>query len=64
MEISKPEGGQFETELKLAGLFVDTAKTYVQLSTGALVLSITFLHEILGIPQGRKVPTDWWLILS
>ncbi len=64
MEASEQRSDEFEREYKLAGLFIENAKTYVQLSTGALVLQITFLHEILGIPQGQKIPADWLLILS
>jgi hypothetical protein len=64
MGTSGPHSDEFDREYKLAGLFIENAKTYLQLSTGALVLSVTFLHEILGVPQGQKVPTDWLLMLS
>lgn len=62
MEAPKREGDDFDREYKVMGLFIVNAKTYVQLSTGALFLSVTFLHEILGIPSEHKLPTDWWLI--
>ena len=55
---------EFERECKVMELYTENAKTYVQLSVGALVLSITFLHEVLGIPKEQRVQTDWWLILS
>ena len=54
----------FDREFKVMGVFIDNAKTYVQLSAGALLLSITFLHEILGASKDQKLPTDFWLILS
>lgn len=58
------ENGGFAEDSKIMELFIDNAKTYVQLSAGALVLSITFLHEIVGIAKDAKVPTDRWLIIS
>jgi len=64
MDTTKRESNMFETEYKVMGVFIENAKTYVQLSAGALLLSVTFLHEILGIPREAKLPTDCWLILS
>ena len=58
------EKSGFNEESKIMELFIDNAKTYVQLSAGALVLSITFLHEIAGVAEGTKVPTDVWLVVS
>ena len=58
------EKGGFTEESKIMELFIDNAKTYVQLSAGALVLSITFLHEIAGVAKDTKVPTDFWLVVS
>ncbi len=37
---------QFQGELRSVGLFIDNAKTYIQLSTGALLLSVTFSKSI------------------
>ena len=54
----------FERECKIMAMFIDNAKSYVQLSAGALLLTITFLHEILGIPKEPKLPTDCWLVIS
>lgn len=54
----------FTEESKIMELFIDNAKTYVQLSAGALVLSITFLHEIAGVAKDTKVPTDFWLVVA
>ncbi len=45
-----------EDEAKIMNLFIDNAKTYVQLSIGALVLSVTFLRDVLGAPEGKRLP--------
>ena len=45
-------------------LFIENAKTYVQLSGAALLLSVTFLREIVGIPKDQSLPMDEWLIAS
>lgn len=43
-------------------LFIESAKTFVQLSTGALVFSITFYREVLG--GGNYEPLKWsWISL-
>ena len=39
---------QLQGELRSVGLFIDNAKTYIQLSTGALLLSVTFSKFISG----------------
>ena len=64
MEDLRAEDNGFEREYKVMGVFIDNAKTYVQLSAGALLLTITFMHEILGIPREQKLPMDCWMILS
>lgn len=53
-----------EREYKIIGLFIDNAKTYVQLSIGALVLSVTFLHEVVGAPPNQKLQVPWLLMVS
>jgi hypothetical protein len=69
VETRRGEGDSFERECKVMAVFIDNAKSYVQLSAGALLLSVTFLHEILGIPNEQKFPTDrllfssWWSFL-
>jgi hypothetical protein len=45
-----------EEEHKIMAGYMDTAKTFTQLSTGALVLSITFLEKILGMSGRILVP--------
>jgi hypothetical protein len=39
---------QFEGEYRTVGLFVENAKTYIQLATGALLLSVTFSQGLTG----------------
>ena len=45
-----------EEEHKIMAGYMDTAKTFTQLSVGALVLSITFLEKILGLSGKISVP--------
>ena len=54
----------FNKECKLMGLFIDNAKTYTQLSGAALALSITFLHEVIGVAKDSPISLDWSLIVS
>ncbi len=52
----------FEQDKAIMTLYIDSAKTYVQLSTGVLALSITFVQKILGgDPPLRNPP---WLALG
>ncbi len=53
-----------EDEAKIMNLFIDNAKTYVQLSIGALVLSVTFLRDVLGAPEGNRLPVPPLLAVS
>jgi len=39
---------KLQGEYRTVGLFIDNAKTYIQLSTGALLLSVTFSQSISG----------------
>ena len=54
----------YAEECRLVGLFIDTAKSYVQLSAGALVLTITFVREVLATPKEQKMHPDGLLIAS
>jgi hypothetical protein len=54
----------FNKECKLMGLFIDNAKTYTQLSGAALALSITFVHEVVGVVKDSPIPLDWSLAVS
>jgi hypothetical protein len=38
----------FENEMKIMSSYIETAKTYSQLSLGALVLSVTFIEKVVG----------------
>jgi hypothetical protein len=40
-------------------LFIDNAKTYVQLSTGTLVFSITFVREVLKRTEFGLLKGSW-----
>jgi len=51
-----------EEEHKLMAGYMDTAKTFTQLSIGALVLSITFLEKILGFKD--KIPIHYLLLIA
>lgn len=58
----------FENERKMMAAYVDAARTYSQLSLGALVLSVTFLEKFTATPDTRALApwlvTAWicWLI--
>ena len=45
----------FENERKMMSSYVDTAKTYSQLSLGALVLSVTFIEKVVGTKLNEGV---------
>ncbi len=52
----------FEHEKTVMGIFIDNAKTYTQLSTGALVFTITFVDKVVGSKNPFQL--DWFLISS
>jgi hypothetical protein len=56
------DADSFDREHKVMSLFIDNAKTYTQLSIGALVLSITFVREVLALPKDTPVQLDWQLV--
>ena len=47
----------FENERKMMSAYVDTAKTYSQLSLGALVLSVTFIEKVVDAKLHESVNT-------
>ena len=51
-----------EEERKIMAAYSDTAKTYTQLSLGALVLSVTFFERVLG--QSGRIPVDVFLLFA
>jgi hypothetical protein len=53
--------GQDETIMKL---FIDNAKTYIQLSTGALVFSVTFIEKVIKPDANAQITKDLFLVLS
>lgn len=52
----------FETEQEMMATYVDTAKTYSQLSLGALVLSVTFIEKFATVKTQESV--TWWLAVA
>lgn len=52
----------FEDERKVMAAYSETAKTYTQLSLGALVLSVTFYEKVLG--HNGPIPADPFLVLA
>jgi len=61
-EKSAPD--DFDWECKIADRFTDNSKNYIQISSGALLLSVTFLHEIGGVPRDRPVKPGWIFIAA
>jgi hypothetical protein len=53
---------EFERQKVVIELFIEGAKTYVQLSTLALVLSVTFIEKVLG--EHGRIKVDRFLISS
>jgi hypothetical protein len=51
----------FERESKVLDRFIDNAKSYIQISSGGLLLSVTFLHEIVGTQKEKPVHPGPWL---
>jgi hypothetical protein len=54
----------FKRDCKIMELFIKNAETYTKLSAGALLLTVTFAREILGIKKEAPLHPDWFLILS
>lgn len=53
---------QFDEDATLMGMYIDSAKTYLQLSTFALGFSLAVLEKLRG--KGRAAGRDLLLILS
>jgi hypothetical protein len=45
-------------------LFIANAKTYTQLSSGGLLLTVAFAHEVLGVAKDHPIPLDWSMIAT
>ena len=54
---------RMEEEHKIMAGYIDTAKTFTQLSIGALVLSITFMEKFLGM-SGNQTSIPVLLLLA
>jgi hypothetical protein len=58
------EANKFNQNETIMKMFIDNAKTFIQLSTGALILPITFIEKVIK-PQGSLgITDDIFLILS
>ena len=64
IEAAELEQSRFENLHKVVSLFIDNAKTYTQLSSAALVISIAFLREVTGVEKDKPMPLDGFLIGS
>lgn len=53
---------KLEEERKIMAAYTDTAKTYTQLSLGALVLSVTFIEKVLG--ESGRISLHYLLVLA
>jgi hypothetical protein len=53
---------RFEVNQVIMPIYIDSAQMYLQLSIGALALTIIFKEKILGEENGIKV--EWYLIVS
>lgn len=53
---------KLEEERKIMAAYTDTAKTYTQLSLGALVLSVTFIEKVLG--DSGRISLHYLLVLA
>lgn len=54
----------FADDFKIMGLFIDNAKTYTQLSSAAIALSVTFVKDIVGTKCGDRFSLDGFLLTS
>jgi hypothetical protein len=54
----------FTMEEKIMPLFIDNAKTYTQISSAALALTITFVRDVLGVKDDEPIILDRWLIAA
>lgn len=52
---------KLQGEYRSVGLFIENAKTYIQLATGGLVLSVTFSQGMSGQTDVSDLLTYWTL---
>ena len=44
-------------------MFCDNAKTYIQLSSAALALTLTFARQILHVPDDKNIANIWMILM-
>jgi hypothetical protein len=50
---------------QIMSMFSDNAKTYTQVSIGALILPITFIRQVLGVTAEKPIKENFsWLLIS
>jgi len=60
---SEEAKNKIDKEHRIISLYIDNAKTYIQLATGALVFSISFMEKLISGKNG-KIPMDLAIISS
>ena len=58
-----PNNVHFDREVKVMSMFCDNAKTYIQLSSAALVLTLTFVRQILHVPDDKNIANIWMMLM-
>jgi len=58
-----PNKDDFDREQKVMSMFCDNAKTYIQLSSAALVLTLTFVRQILHVPDDKNIANIWMMLM-
>jgi hypothetical protein len=56
-----PNSADFDHEQKVMSMFCDNAKTYIQLSSAALALTLTFARQILHVPDSQNIANFWMI---
>lgn len=64
MSTPSAQDQELENVFRIMGLYIDNAKTYAQLSGGALLLTVAFAREVLGVQEGEPMPLDWSLVAT
>ena len=58
-----PNSVDFDREQKVMSMFCDNAKTYIQLSSAALALTLTFARQILHVPDNKNIANVWMILM-
>jgi hypothetical protein len=56
--------GGLDNVFRVMELFIANAKTYSQLSSGALLLTVAFAREVLAVKKDLPIPLDWTLVAT